>query len=691
MKRRYRKKRKTVLPPVSARQHQERIVADSYLDPLPAGRQRLVAGLQYAILAIAVIAVFHPVFGAEFVWDDLLWEDAPGVIEPFGIFKVWFSPVDGLRDNHYWPVTYSLLWLEYRFFSTDPLGYHAVSLLMHFLVSALIWRILFSIGVKGAWIAGLLFAVHPIHAEPVSWVISQKDLLSALLQLCALAAWLRYRDRPWTREGLIWCMTGLLSLAAAILSKSAAATLPATLLIIQWYCNGRLVRQDFMRALPFILVGAVVTLAETAHYKTYTLASFDFSFFERLIIASRAVWVYAGKVFFPLELPIIYNLWSLDPSQLVNWLPFLALLATGTALLVMIGRIGNGPAAGAAYFIVSLMPVLGFVDYAYLEFSFVADRYQYLASAGLIAVAAGAGHSLVGKLAHGRDARLAAILAAGLPVAGLSVLAWQHSTNFTSNQALFEHITQTNPTARMAHRNLAIMHLNNQNWQEALDNSRAAIELDALDVSAIATAGASLMGLERHQEALGLAERALELSDDAPVAVQTAEIIANRAMRSDQHAQDPYHARNAAHGLLLVEKFDESLEAAELGLALPLTADQRRDLNLLAGRAMLGQEDFLAAVDYFERAMQTERSVEAVNYLAMARFNQQRFGDAVDLYRELARMEPYEPMHLTNLGASLFKMGRKEDGLIAIEKALELDPENQSALNNRLAIEQNEQ
>ena len=645
---------------------------------------------QYAVIALLILVAFHPAFRAEFVWDDLLWEDAPGVIEPLGIFKVWFSSVDGLRDNHYWPVTYSLLWLEYRLFATDPLGYHVVSLLLHFTVSVLIWRILVALGVRGAWLAGLLFALHPIHAEPVTWVISQKDLLSALLQLCAMVAWLRYVDRPWSQRGLTWCAVGLLALTAAILSKSAAATLPATLLIIQWYRNGDVTRTDVLRSLPFFVIGGLVTLAETAHYKTYTQASFDYTLLERMIIASRALWIYAGKTVAPIDLPVIYNHWSLDVTRLANWLPTLGLIGVAVVLYLLRKRTGNGPLAALAFFVISLSPVLGFVDYAYLEFSFVADRYQYLASAGLIALIAAIAWQAVIRFAPNRQMRLVATGLLCAPIALMGFLTSRHAGHFGNNEALFTHITATNPTAKAAYRNLGITHLNKQNWQVALDSSRIAIEQDSLDVAAIATDGASLMGLERHTEALTYAERATSLSDNAPVAIQTAQIIAERAMANGQHVDDPKHARNAAHGFLILEKFDESLDAALVGLEQSLTIEQRHDLTMLAGRAVLGMEDLPGAAEYFERALALARTSDGLNYLALARFNLQQFGAAAALYRDLIALEPRDANHFANLGATLFKMEKTEEALGALDQALALDPTNLSAINNLQAIERGE-
>ena len=127
-----------------------------------------------------------------------------------------------------------------------------------------------------------------------------------------------------------------------------------------------------------------------------------------MLIAGRALWFYAGKLLWPLELAVIYPLWEIDARSLAGWAYVVA--AAGLALLLWLGRerIGRGPLAGAMYFALTLGPVLGFVDFGYMQFSFVADRFQYLAGIAVLAVLIGAAAHGVGKLAVGERVTSAA-------------------------------------------------------------------------------------------------------------------------------------------------------------------------------------------------------------------------------------------------------------------------------------------
>ena len=104
------------------------------------------------------------------------------------------------------------------------------------------------------------------------------------------------------------------------------------------------------------------------------------------------------------------------------------------------------------FFAVTLSPVPGFVDFAYMRLSFVAERYAYLAGIGVMAVLIGAAVHRSGKLPN-----LAKIGASGVLVAVLAVfgkLTWDHAGNYRDRLSFYTHIISLNPEAPM-HRNLA--------------------------------------------------------------------------------------------------------------------------------------------------------------------------------------------------------------------------------------------
>ena len=345
-----------------------------------------------ALVLMAVVSYF-PATQAGFVWDDEGYSPPPSRCgSASGLARIWFSPTAVPSEGHYWPLVYTTFWLEHKLWGFAPAGYHLVNLLLHLVNTLLLWRILLRLPVPGAWLVAAVFAVHPLHVETVAWVIERKDLLAALFYLAAFSAYMRFSAAPRRRPYL--AALGLY--AAGLLCKSIVVTLPAALLILAWWLRGRVTREDLLRLLPFFLAGAGIVFADWLYYSAREPYSFDYSLPERALIAARALWFYAGKLLWPAGLAVIYPHWDLSGALAWSWL---AAAAAAAALLHFARRrTGRGPAAGVLFFAVTLSPVLGFVDYGYMQFSFVADRFQYLAGIGVMAVVVGAAVHWAGGL-----------------------------------------------------------------------------------------------------------------------------------------------------------------------------------------------------------------------------------------------------------------------------------------------------
>ena len=219
-------------------------------------------------------------------------------------------------------------------------------------------------------------------------------MLSGLFYLSAVLAWLRFVKVERVGHYLLVALL----FAAGLLSKSVVVTLPLALLLVQWWRGGRVTRLDLLRVAPLLVLGAAVAAADLAFYRGREELELGYTLAERMLIAGRALWFYAGKLVWPLELAVIYPLWEIDAGSLAGWGYVMAAAGLALALWLLRGRIGRGPLAGALYFALTLGPVLGFVDYGYMQFSLVADRHQYLAGIGVLAVLIGAAVHGIGEL-----------------------------------------------------------------------------------------------------------------------------------------------------------------------------------------------------------------------------------------------------------------------------------------------------
>ncbi|MDD9875248.1 MAG: tetratricopeptide repeat protein [Gammaproteobacteria bacterium] len=474
--------------------------------PPSAPPARAFAALAALALCLLVAVSYFPATYAGFIWDDLAFTSAKPVQDLSGLWRIWFAPGSLDKEGHYWPVLYSIFWLEHKLWGFHPLGYHLTSVLLHIGVTLLLWHLLKRMAVPGAWFAAALFAVHPLHAESVVWVIGRKDLLASAFYLAAVLAYIRFTEER--RRGHYLGALGLFMLG--LLSKSIVITLPAALLLWHWWRRGRITAADLARALPFLLVGLTVTVFDWLSYKDLESIAFHYSPAERALLAAQSLWFYIAKLVWPADLAVIYPRWEVSTGNLLAWACLTATAAALAALYLLRRRIGRGPLAAVLFFAVTLSPTLGFVDYGYMQFSFVADRYQYLAGAGfliLTAAAAVRGVRALPGISGKLETRASAL--AVVPLLILGALTWQQANIYRDEGAFFTHITTLNPHARLAHYNLAREYMRQGRIEDAeaafRDEYRFALEQKPVDQKRL---GLAHLGLATIAEQRGQPEEA---------------------------------------------------------------------------------------------------------------------------------------------------------------------------------------
>ena len=655
------------------------------------GRGALAA---LALGLLAGVCYLPAMLWGGFVWDDFIWFQSRAVLKWSGLGDIWSWPSLIHREVHYWPLTYTTFWLEHKLWGLAPTGYHVVNVLLHFCNCLLLWRLLLRLAVPGAWVAAAVFAVHPTHVESVAWIIERKDVLSGLFYLAAVLVWLRFLEqpRPW-RYGL-----ALLLFAAGLLSKSIVVTLPAALLIVQWWKNGRITVRDLRRMAPFFLVALIITALDL-----YSVASktnlLDYSLPERMLIAARALWFYAGKLVWPADLAVIYPRWDISLGDPWAWTCLAGAAALAATLWFARHRIGRGPLAGALFFAVTLSPVLGFVNHGYMDYSFVADRFQYLAGIGVLAV-------LIGAAAHGAG-RLPAQFKSGatglvaVVLALLGTMTWSQAGVYRDKITFFRHIVSLNPEARSAHFNLSHALGVAGRTEEALPPARIAVEQRPDDARALCMLGSVLIHLERFVEAEETLGRALEIDPEHKCSRREMAHILRMQGRHEEalqayralHEIYPNYALAYAYiGRVLVqlERYEEAVQPLSKALAMTraassVTAELPKPafVHVLLGTAMRELGRTGAAEAHFRQALQLDpRNMVALDEVAGAHFRRKRYRRALELYRVLLENDPEAASTHADIGVTLYYLDRREEAIRSLQRALALDPSLDSARTN---------
>ena len=457
---------------------------------------RARAWLLLPALLVALLVAYRPAWHGGPIWDDEGHITRAELRSAEGLGRIWLEVG---ATQQYYPVVHSAFWIEHALWGDDPTGYHLVSIALHAVSAFLVFLILRRLDVPGAVLAAAIFALHPIQVESVAWISELKNTLSGVFLLGAALAYLRYEDEG--RRPAVYVLSFVLFLMA-VLSKTVAAILPAALLILAWWRRGTIdARRDVVPLLPFFAAGLAAGLLTAWVERTFigaAGAAFHLSAAERVLVAGRALWFYAGKLAWPVPLIFNYPKWTVDTTVWWQYVFPLGAAAAFAACWALRGRT-RAPLAGLALFAVALFPALGFVSIFPFRYSFVADHFAYLA---VIPVAA---------LAAACVPRRAIAIAVCVAAAVLGGLTYAQSRDYRDAETLYRAIIRRNPSSWLAQNNLGRLLLEQGRTDEALAPLEAAVRLQAGYGEPYANLGRLHVRRGEHALAIEPLERALKI------------------------------------------------------------------------------------------------------------------------------------------------------------------------------------
>ena len=142
-------------------------------------------------LLASTLLVYYPALLGEFLWDDDAHVTKMALRTFDGLRRIWFELGS---TQQYYPLLHSAFWTEAQLWGDYVLGYHLVTIVLHVIAACLVVTLCQRLSIKGAWLAGAIFALHPINVESVAWISEQKNTLSLVLYLLAAFVYLRFDD-----------------------------------------------------------------------------------------------------------------------------------------------------------------------------------------------------------------------------------------------------------------------------------------------------------------------------------------------------------------------------------------------------------------------------------------------------------------------------------------------------------------
>ncbi len=620
-----------------------------------ANNRKAVAAAALVVL-LAIGAVYGNALQGRFVFDDHTLVLTQGNLrEPAAFPSIfWSKKFDRVK---YRPLRTASYWLDYRLFGLDPRGYHLSNLLLHAAASLAAFLVaLRLLPFRAALLAALLFAVHPIQTESVTYISGRRDLLSGLFVLLGFYAFLRYRDDGGRR----WLGAAGLAYLLGLLSKEMAVTLP--LLFLAYDAVRGADQRGFLRSAVtalrrdwwLYLTPALAGLAFGVYTVTVTHASRQTEYYGgglgmTVLTAARIIVHYLKLLLFPATLNADYSYNAFPVTS--SWTDPRAWLALVVLTLLAAGLIRLLPsrpvaALGGLWFFVTLLPVSQLIPHHEL----MAEHYLYIPSFGLF-LAAGA--MLVTLMEKGRQAAAVtgACLLALLLLGARTVV---RNRDWKDDLTLWTKTVSTAPGAARARDNLGRAYLRRALNEQAEKELAEAVRIKPEE--------------PRYHDNLGLAY--LRLGKLAEAEAQLRE-----ALRGSPRLVSG--RMNLGLTLFDQRRFEEAeaefREALRIRPTVAMAWDYLGRIRMQAGRPD-------EAETLFRTALQHEpNNPELLWRLATIQFEQGRFGEAEERLRRALTLAPAHPRVRMLLAQTHLKTGRDREALAETEEALRLDPDSKEA------------
>ncbi len=471
------------------------------------------------------------------------------------------------------PLTWLSHMLDAQLFPQDPVGPHAVNLLLHALNAVLVFGFVRQLGGAAgiSFVLAALFAWHPLRVESVAWVAERKDVLSTFFGLVALRAYVAYaskRPEQQCEQYQLYALT-LAAFAAGLMCKPMLVTLPFVWLLLdvwplgrfQWWTSAR-------EKIPFLALSAAACVVTYHVQKNAGAIIENLSWLQRLAGAVMAVAGYLAKFFWPFGLALGY-------PRPIHW-PAAELAAATLLLLAITGvawwqrRTRPWISIGWLWFCGMLVPVLGLVPAGLQS---MADRYTYLPVLGLELAVFWTWRDVAWN-----DARCRlAVAVAALVLAGCGWRTWDQQLFWHDSETLYRHALAVDEANYNAHCFLGGTLFDQDRLAEAEQHFRRALELKPDLHAALYRLGLVLEKTGRFPEALAAYNQLLKLRPlDAKTWFQ-AGVTWEEAGREDA----------ALTNYITAARLDSGLTSATYN----------------AGVILLNQDQPQAALDWFQKAV----------------------------------------------------------------------------------------
>lgn len=477
----------------------------------------------FLLLALAIALVYANSLNARFVYDDYAFVYNNDAIRSFRpLSKFLFSPEafsQPVSYHVYRPLASFTFAVNYALNRLEPSGYHFVNLLFHALNAFLLFFLLKQIGFQPipSFAGGLIFAIHPVHTEAVTWISGRGNVLFMFFFLLAYLLYVRADSDTGTRR--VYLLGGALAAyALSLLSKEMALPLPALFLGHDLYFHREWNSRKWLRRLwlyvPFAALAiAYVLLRAHVLGRIGQVTYHGGSAYATFLAMLRAVVIYARLLLVPVGLSLSRHFQASHSIFDAAVFPSLCLIIMGILAGIISFRYAPRFSFALYWFGVALLPVSNIIPVN----AIVADRFLYGPSVGFcILVALLVEH--IGGTKHSQ--RLLANAALFAMVFCFMTLTIGRNNDWKKPVLLWSKTAKSSPTSFVAFNNLGFEYMKLGQMPEAIDAFNEALKVKSDSTEALinlarcyAQLGRVDEAIQHYNAALGHLDKAAKAAD----------------------------------------------------------------------------------------------------------------------------------------------------------------------------------
>jgi protein O-mannosyl-transferase len=334
------------------------------------------------IILLTIIVFSNSLLNGFTNWDDTSYIIDNPVVKEFSFNKIG-TIFSTLSDAIYQPLTILTFAIEYKIAGLNPGLFHMDNLILHVLNVLLIFY-LFNL-ITGRWeaaaIVAVLFGIHPLHVESVSWITERKDVLYTVFFIGGLIMYLKYIKQTVQIKYLAYTF---LFFILSIISKPTAATFPLVLLLLDYYFNRGFVKKVLIEKIPFILVSLVIFIISYIANPLPPPNEYfypEYNFIDKIFFAFYSLSFYIVKLVAPIYLSTLYPFPSKEGGMLpvVYYLSPVFILAV-IFLIYKLKKFRKEILFGSLFFFLTIAPM---IQLKQIGHAITADRFTYVAFLGL--------------------------------------------------------------------------------------------------------------------------------------------------------------------------------------------------------------------------------------------------------------------------------------------------------------------